>query len=459
MFTRSWRCLFTIVFVGLAVTCNHAAAWESDVHYGLTKWLALQAGYSPDDAEVIAGANQGVDDSWLTGPLQSTAIAACLQTPDPSGAKIVHDHHFASELDPPDSPANRKLNAGAIWKDVRPRIVPQSSDGNSFLTNLGQYLHSLQDSWSHQGEPDTPPFCDPNYAFGHSRPRGGWACHLADYTYRWPADAETMAKATYEVLKGARPDLVPQPWTDVERELGAFIGAATKSDKDSWFAERGLEDTSFVGMTSLPDCFGANCEYTYRKHFDWWERIKASSESSVVPQKVYDHLTDFFKLMAKAYPDKYLLEFVDGALASAALARNLRVEEPCPELELLLVLMIGEGMLTGDGARAPEYFCEASINLEQEKRASPFGNDAAADNQAISCGWAKDFVRKSLDEPPLKRAPVPILPISFDFFIGPGRTVGTFVGVARFIHLPNQALVAIADERPRIIELSWLPRR
>lgn len=117
----------TALCFGLSIGPTRTGAWESDVHYGLTLWLAVKAGYSSSDAKTIADANQGVDDSWLTGPLQSTAIAACLTTPDSVGAVTVHGHHFASERDPPDSPANRHVTPGKIWKQVRERPIPQPS--------------------------------------------------------------------------------------------------------------------------------------------------------------------------------------------------------------------------------------------------------------------------------------------------------------------------------------------
>ena len=54
-----------------------ALAWEHDVHYGLTKWLALKAGFSSVDAEIIAAEDRKVDESWLTGPMHMTVISAC----------------------------------------------------------------------------------------------------------------------------------------------------------------------------------------------------------------------------------------------------------------------------------------------------------------------------------------------------------------------------------------------
>ncbi len=39
----------------------NAEAWEADVHFGLTRWLAVQAGFSAPQADAIATGNQRVD--------------------------------------------------------------------------------------------------------------------------------------------------------------------------------------------------------------------------------------------------------------------------------------------------------------------------------------------------------------------------------------------------------------
>ena len=47
-------------------TCaTPALAWEDDVHFGLTKWLALQAGYPDKLAHLLASRNVGADEGIL----------------------------------------------------------------------------------------------------------------------------------------------------------------------------------------------------------------------------------------------------------------------------------------------------------------------------------------------------------------------------------------------------------
>jgi len=47
--------MYLQISVLLVSFISPAAAWEADVHYGLVKWLAFQAGFSLADAEVAHG--------------------------------------------------------------------------------------------------------------------------------------------------------------------------------------------------------------------------------------------------------------------------------------------------------------------------------------------------------------------------------------------------------------------
>ena len=45
----------------LLIAPERATAFEADVHYGLTDWLALQAGFEPLQAQIIATGDERVD--------------------------------------------------------------------------------------------------------------------------------------------------------------------------------------------------------------------------------------------------------------------------------------------------------------------------------------------------------------------------------------------------------------
>src|SRR5438309_7178666 len=47
--------------ISLLLFSAHAFAFESDVHYGLTQWLAMQAGFGSEAAQIIATGDQRVE--------------------------------------------------------------------------------------------------------------------------------------------------------------------------------------------------------------------------------------------------------------------------------------------------------------------------------------------------------------------------------------------------------------
>lgn len=237
-------------------------AFESDVHFGLTKFLALQAGFEPGQAEQIAIGSQRVD----SGDMQFVALVldyACLGR-DAEIAGEVAAHHYPSAGSVPAPPEQRVVTAGsdAAAKSVREMETTQSIQANFKLQLLGQAIHVLQDSYAHQGVPDTPRFeglfqCDASLAWAHPRARGGWNAHAADLVQRWPADTVAMAKATYDALLRFPPVgktvRKPRAWEQIRPLLDGFVKASTKADKRAWFAARGVTDAAFLGGTSLPD--------------------------------------------------------------------------------------------------------------------------------------------------------------------------------------------------------------
>jgi hypothetical protein len=179
--------------IGLLSHADSVQAWEADVHYGLTKWLALHAGYTMQQAEWVAAANQGTDDSWPRNPLFTTMISSCWRFRDAEGSETVRYNHFPSPKGLPNKPADRSVEAGRVFEDAGERRIPPVEGREDTMRALGRYLHTLQDSWSHQGMPDIPPRCEPMLAWGHAKKRGGWGLpHRRPYApvarYRCPQD-------------------------------------------------------------------------------------------------------------------------------------------------------------------------------------------------------------------------------------------------------------------------------
>ena len=71
-----------------------AMAFEADVHYGLTNWLALQAGFEPIQAQIIATFDQRVDSGDMPF-IDVVALYACLGK-DETSARRAGEHHYPS---------------------------------------------------------------------------------------------------------------------------------------------------------------------------------------------------------------------------------------------------------------------------------------------------------------------------------------------------------------------------
>jgi hypothetical protein len=203
-------------FVGVAPT----AAYENDVHWGLTYWLAIKAGFKPEIAFQIAQADQNDDEG------DRDAVKLVVKTYEPWSkhdclSNWVYLLHFPSDKGPPNDPKGRTVSPGNsvarerllhLHPAQRPcdRPTPQVPE---LPILLGSALHRFQDSYSHQGEPDPPfmwgfhPYKD--LTWGHPQKRGGYRSHDADLTSQHVPKEEphdqnetvVMARETYEVLK------------------------------------------------------------------------------------------------------------------------------------------------------------------------------------------------------------------------------------------------------------------
>lgn len=246
----------------LAATSN-AVAWESDVHYGLTHWLAVKAGFEDREARVIATGNQRVDSGDMQY-IEPMFAYGCVGA-DETGTKRAGEHHYPTAGAVPGPAEGRAVVAGsdAANKAAGGALKVPAAQATFMLHRLGEALHPLQDSWSHQGVPDVPAAteshfaCDKTRMWAHPTNRGGWSSHKADLTSFWPADVVAMAKATYDVLTKfpANPGTTrtATPWEKVRPALDGFIKATTKTDKAKWFVAQGLQDLSFLGGISLRD--------------------------------------------------------------------------------------------------------------------------------------------------------------------------------------------------------------
>jgi hypothetical protein len=261
--TDSFRRYCVALLLSGLIVPGTLSAFESDVHFGLTEWLALQAGFVPREAEALAIGNQRVDSGDMQFMDLVTAYG-CLRRSAESSA-LVKQRHYPSAGPVPGPPEQRVVIAGSepAQKAALAFTRATSAEAVYLLYKFAEPLHAVQDSWSHQGVPDVPrPLegaiaCDPTLAWAHPVTRGGWNSHKADLTHEWPADTLAMARATYDLLLKypaiAGVKRSPKDWAQIQPLLDGFIRASSKSAKQRWFLQQGIRDVSFLEGVTLPD--------------------------------------------------------------------------------------------------------------------------------------------------------------------------------------------------------------
>ena len=245
--------------LALAGPCH---AYEADVHFGLTQWLARLAGFSAGQATAIALGNSRID-SGLIDTMELVLEHACVAV-FPEAAADVQRRHFPSAVTVPARPEARTVAAGsaAARKPLDDRLPLVIGKEGLMLSKYGEALHTLQDSWSYAGVPGIPEpgagiGCDPAYASAHPAGRGASHPHGAALTYTHPADVVSMASASYQALTAYPPiagtSRRPEPWAALAPLVEQFARARTKTEKRDWFVGQGINETEFLHHTTLPD--------------------------------------------------------------------------------------------------------------------------------------------------------------------------------------------------------------
>jgi hypothetical protein len=449
--------------IGLAMLAfvPPAAAWESDVHYGLTKWLALKAGFVEKQAEMIALGNVDQDRTLFTDAVITTIFSACLAK-SATGAGEVHDHHFASEETVRNHPSKRKVVPGRVyaWNSLQPDPVIKDHWNEGQLRELGKYLHVLQDTWSHQGESDFPMPCDPDLAWGHPLKRGGWSCHLADQTYHWHqqgTDVLPMAERTYKVLVQQKAGSAA-PWNTLKPQVDEFANRRSKWGKDKWFDEARFVNREFLQEISLPDCVqGEDCKgpYPFEKLIRDWQQFvqkviqqRAAGAQPSLPPEFRDLLQDFVTGMLNEAKSE-LSRFVDEKLAMLTLSRALHIKGSCPEVYAKLMPdMLGSGFLKGWGARQPKEYCELAAKSGKGELSCAEVVEVVQGSRPMEIGADIKVILRRFDVPPY------ILQASFD------SLSESYVAFVRFVHLPRDVLMLTARkvaEGAKITGIVWVP--
>jgi hypothetical protein len=237
---RAFVCGLLIVagLTAVAPMVVTVTAWEEDVHYVLTFWLATQAGFSRGDADQIAKADQSYDDSEHAAAIPT--VLWIILRGDLGAARDLQVKHFPSDADLPSPPLRRVVAPNS--PSARHALEGAMNAGalGTALTTLGEAFHPFQDSWSHQGVPDIPYNLKPNLISAHPAKRGGWSSHDADLTYLHVDDTVEVARETYRRLVQFL-ELNPRfrqrnsaAWPQLETVVRAFATSKGSVAKVEW---------------------------------------------------------------------------------------------------------------------------------------------------------------------------------------------------------------------------------
>ncbi|MGF6282200.1 hypothetical protein ABH908_000315 [Pseudomonas frederiksbergensis] len=254
------------IAVGLAVAIVSlsANAYESDFHFGLTWWLARQAGFNPQQTQEIARQDELTDTGMLDAK-HAMIWKLCLAQ-DTRASDLARAMHFRSKKAPPAEPPERLVTDDSVYAEAQTRSIIFTPDHENLKTlgSFGQALHGRQDAYSHAGQSETfwPP-CQTMWLWTHPVDRtphdnGGMFSHKADRTYKFPAKCLSAALKTYDLMLQFRSTMklssTPMKPDDLKAPIGKFCEAKTKVEKAQWFkSEEVPQGEAIARNTSLAD--------------------------------------------------------------------------------------------------------------------------------------------------------------------------------------------------------------
>jgi hypothetical protein len=144
--------------------CWHKAVGgfvDLEFHYYMTYLIASRAGYSPDEAVIVAHAAQSVDDNhiplsvyWGLEPPYKNRISQTMDITDPHGDSLIYPIFHFIPGDPQVVAAKRKDGMESPWittpNSVLANRMINAALASDNLYRIGAAIHGYADTWAHQ---------------------------------------------------------------------------------------------------------------------------------------------------------------------------------------------------------------------------------------------------------------------------------------------------------------------
>lgn len=246
------------LLLATATLATSSQAFQTDLHYGLTYWLARSVGLSEYDSRHMAIGNER-NDSGMLDAKHAVIWQLCVRG-DTNASMLTRELHFRSQQPVPAPLADRTVDSAEPYasSDIDAIANEVGTGYHDRLFRFGMRLHGWQDTFSHQGQPSGVRICKDMWMWAHPRLRGGPLSSDADITHLHKKDCTDAAESSYKklvtLLARIRTDLSPPAWDMLAAKATEFCVAATKTNKVRWFEANGVpQGPSIVKNTSLPD--------------------------------------------------------------------------------------------------------------------------------------------------------------------------------------------------------------
>jgi RHS repeat-associated protein len=173
--------------------------FQDEFHQGMTTYLARVAGFTPSQT-VALGAQAVRPDKDQRAPVRLHELTTNEKLPLTQREQAARQFltHF-----PLDETMQGRLELNVTPGSDEAHAIVNEGIRSGSLSVFGQGLHTLQDSFSHQGEPAEhmrDAQGDVIGAWGHPDARGGKLSTKADHPHEYPSDTLDAILATYSAM-------------------------------------------------------------------------------------------------------------------------------------------------------------------------------------------------------------------------------------------------------------------